>query len=267
MTMTSSVAQVTAHMGLRAPRAVLVVPGWDDWRSMAREGIHETTTVWGGAGFVVVPVASADVHPAVVAALRAYDPDCVAVPSFIADDDRQVFYQAQTAISTACSNYRAPMETGTSVASPTVGELWAPHFERRGEFTALTDVLQTSPGDVTIGANPALGGSLGVCAAARWGLAEPPSSEPADIDPQLRIRAILQLVSYSSDLKYLHGVSTRDFAIRDFLTDFDRTLFGLSGMYELGGDAPPVLVLGGWPGRLRARDGLGSNLWSRRLGA
>lgn len=68
-------------MGLRAPRLALLVPGWGDWHFMARNGIHAITQMWGGAGWLVVPVVSADVNPALLAALREYDPDYVAIPA------------------------------------------------------------------------------------------------------------------------------------------------------------------------------------------
>ncbi len=79
-------------MVLRAPCVALLVPGDGEWHSMARKGIHAITTMWGGAGWLVVPVASADVHPALLAALREYDPDQVAIPgakSFVARKDME----------------------------------------------------------------------------------------------------------------------------------------------------------------------------------
>lgn len=79
-----------AQMGLRAPRVALLVPGAGDWHLMARNGIHAISQMWGGAGWLVIPVESADVHPVLLAALREYDPDHVAIPaanSFVARDD------------------------------------------------------------------------------------------------------------------------------------------------------------------------------------
>jgi hypothetical protein len=48
--MTDSVLHLIASMGLRAPRVALIIPGWNDWKLMARMGIHAATTMWGGAG-------------------------------------------------------------------------------------------------------------------------------------------------------------------------------------------------------------------------
>ena len=67
-------------MGLRAPRVVYLVPAGQDWTFNAPLALSEVTRLWGGAGFVVVPVSAAEVHPALLAALRAYDPDHVVVP-------------------------------------------------------------------------------------------------------------------------------------------------------------------------------------------
>ena len=217
-------------MGLRAPRVVLLVPGWDDWHLMARNGIHAMTTMWGGAGWLVVPVVSADVHPALLAALREYDPDSVLIPaarSFVARADMPVLHDAQQVISTACANYRSPI--AKSVASAGVHDLWAPYFSTSGPgaLTELTDVADTSVGE-TIGANPALDGALGVCAAAKFGLSDAPTQPAAEVNAHLANRAIFQLLSHSNFVGSLVGVTTRDSAQGDFTTDFDRTTYGLS---------------------------------------
>src|ERR1700694_5137406 len=133
-----AISHVVAQMGLRASRVALRVPAFTDGHSMAHRGIHEVTSVWGGAGFVVVPVTSAEVHPAIVAALRAYDPDFVAVPDAnwsIAPENLATLSAAQAAISAACANYRSPI--AQSIGSPTMGELEDPLFSA-GERGALS---------------------------------------------------------------------------------------------------------------------------------
>jgi hypothetical protein len=246
----SDATHLIAQMGLRAPRVVLLVPGWGDWHFMARNGIHAITQMWGGAGWLVVPVASADAHPAVLAALREYDPDHVAIPaanSFVARQDMGLLHDAQQAISAACANYRSPI--ATSIASPTVGELWSPYFSTTGPgaLTELAVVADTSVGQ-TIGASSAVGGPLGLCAAAMFGLSEAPSRQSVNIDAQLRNRAVHHLLSYSDTFNFtsLVGVTTRDQAQGDFTTDFHRTTYGLSGVAESGPeDRPPALVVCG----------------------
>lgn len=251
--MTDSVSHPIASMGLRAPRVALVVPGWGDWKLMARQGLHAVTTMWGGAGFVVVPVPSENVHPAVIAAVRAYDPDSIVVPpgnSFVARADYQRLCTAQEALSSGSSNYRSPVADATSVASPTVGQLWSAYFSADnpgGALAAVEDVVPMAAGAKPIGANPALGGSLGLYAAIRWGLSEPPAAQSTNIENQLRNRAIFELLSVRQrPVGYLHGVTTRDHAIGDFATDFARTVFGLTGVIESGpSQSPPALMVWG----------------------
>ena len=57
-----------------------MVPVTKDWHRTAMHGMHAVTSVWGGAGFVVIPVGPVGVHSAVIAALREYDPDSVLMP-------------------------------------------------------------------------------------------------------------------------------------------------------------------------------------------
>ncbi len=102
-----------------------------------------------------------------------------------------------------------------------------------------------APG-ATIGASPTLGGSLGLAAAARWGLADWPTGNDADIDPRLQGRAVYRLASYDPSSAELAGVTTRDQAEGDIATDFDRTLFGLMPVHEAGlAEDPAVLVVWG----------------------
>ena len=248
--MTEPISHVIASMGLRAPRVVLVVPGWHDWTLMLRAGIHAATTMWGGAGFVVVPVPAGDLHPAIIAAVRAYDPDSFPEGnSFVTRDEYPQLYAGQDALSAACSNYRGPIADDADTAAPGRGRLWASTFSTSGPgaLTPINDVLPPIEGAETVGANPALGGALGVHAAMRWGLSDVPSAEPADIDVQLRKRAVFELLSgRDSMFGSLEGITTRDRAIGEFPTDFARTLFGLDSVYEIGpGEQPPALFVWG----------------------
>jgi hypothetical protein len=246
-----TITHLIAQMGLRAPRVALLVPGAGDWHLMARNGIHAITQMWGGAGWLVIPVASTDVHPVLLAALREYDPDYVAIPaanSFVARADYDLLHDAQEAISAACANYRSPI--ATSVASPDVGDIWEPYFSTMGSglLTILSDVVDPSIGQ-TIGASPAIGGPVSLSAAAKFGMSEPPTQPIANIDVQLRNRAVVHLLSDSSNpmnLSSLLGVTTRDRAQGDFTTDLSRTTFGLSSVFEHGPEnRPPALVVCG----------------------
>jgi hypothetical protein len=245
-----TITHVIAQMGLRAPRVILLVPGWgDDWHFMARSGIHAITKMWGGAGWLLVPVESADLHPALLATLREYDPDHVVIPaakSFVAREDMPLLHEAQQAISTACANYRSPI--ATSIASPDARHLWSPYLSSTGPgaLTELSEVADTSAG-ATIGASPTVAGPLGLSAATMFGLPEAPNRQASQVDAQLRNRAVFEILSHSfNTASSLVGVTTRDQAQGDFTTDFHRTTFGLSGVRENGPvSQPPALVVCG----------------------
>lgn len=68
-----------ATVGLRVRRVALLFPAVDaSWRQWARLALRQCTRVWGGGGFVLVPYdESGVIHPDVVAAVKAYDPDDV----------------------------------------------------------------------------------------------------------------------------------------------------------------------------------------------
>ena len=192
-----STGQVIAHMSLRATRVVLLVPEGGDWKLMARKGIYAINEYWGGAGFVVVPVTTSDVDPAVLASLRAYDPDLVVVPPAdhtIAVSDREMLERAQEAISAACSNYRSPNADSVSIAQPKAANLAEPYLHESGliPVTRLNRVTQEQEVISTVGANAAVGGSLGLAAAYRWGLSTWPDSgqQEEHVDDALARRAI-----------------------------------------------------------------------------
>lgn len=69
----------TVHMALRAPRVAIRVPVNENWRSMFALAMATAGQLWGGAGFIYVPFSTQDgsVHPAILRALRAYDPNYI----------------------------------------------------------------------------------------------------------------------------------------------------------------------------------------------
>lgn len=243
--------QVTAVMGLRAPRVAYVVPCGQDWHANTRVALHEITRLWGGARFVVVPVSSATVHPALLAALKAYDPDHVVVPSAsspitVAAADRPWLHGAQKAISAACSNYRSPIASGASVAAPSTGQTEPTYLTERGmmPLTAIDLLAEQSPSDQPVGASPQLGGALGVAAAATWGLSDFPNDSQSQVDQTLLRRAIWRWVR--GDLgDPLEGITTRNTAEGQFRTEFDRTRFGLSDVCEIGFNQSSTLIVWG----------------------
>lgn len=65
------------RMSPRAPRVAIVIPGGAGWRYWARLALHGASRTWGGAGFVLVPHQQGTVHPRLLHAAGAYDPDYV----------------------------------------------------------------------------------------------------------------------------------------------------------------------------------------------
>jgi hypothetical protein len=64
-------------MTLRPSRTVVVFDGGDQWTYWAKRALYLSGQVWGGCGFAVVPHRDGQVHPALLRACRAYDPDFV----------------------------------------------------------------------------------------------------------------------------------------------------------------------------------------------
>jgi hypothetical protein len=245
--------QVIAHTSLRAHRVVLLVPGAHDWKLMARQAISVITSYWAGAGFVVVPVASDEVHPALVAALRAYDPDMVVVPPadsplVVASEDREALHAAQEAISAACADYRIPTTEASAYVQPDFSALVEPYLSESGmiPLTPMSLIVDASDSEPTNGARADLGGALGLAAAARWGLTDWPTGEDTDTDSQLQGRAVWRLASYDRSSLGLRGVTTSDQAEGATKTDFERTLYGLMSVYESGlSETPAALIVWG----------------------
>lgn len=218
-------------------------------------GMHVLSTTWGGAGFVVYPAATQDVHPALLAAFREYDPDAVLVPPGswpMSQADRTAIMAAQIAISAQCSNFRSPIANEQSVASPSPSDLWEILFEHgkpgSGRPTALDDAMNPRPPGITIGVNPAVVSSIGLAAASRWGLPEPPTPGSRDVDPAILRRAVRRLASSTFDPTNLTGITNRDNFEGTYATDLALTLCGLEGAQGWGpGRADAVVVWGDEP--------------------
>lgn len=245
--------QVIAHTSLRAHRVALLVPGTHDWKLMARQAISVITSYWGGAGFVVVPVVSGEVHPALLTALREYDPDMVVVPAadsplVVTPEDRGALQSAQEAISAACADYRLPTTQASAVLQPSFSALVEPYLSESGmmPLTPMSLIADASDTEKTNGARADLGGALGLAAAAKWGLTDWPTGEDSEIDFNVRGRAVWRLVSCDRSSLGLAGVTTRSDQEGDSKTDFSRTLFGLMPVYEAGSaETPAVLMVWG----------------------
>lgn len=243
-------SNVVAHMQLRAPRVALVVPVTSDWHRVAMHGIHLLTTAWGGAGFVVVPTHKGHVHPAVLAALREYDPDSVLAPpaDLLTPKLADAVHRAQQTISAACANHRAP--GGTAIAHPAFSELsdiWFPTggTAGAGDVTPVAALSDARASGQAIGANPALSGSLVLAAASRWGLGKPPATGKVGVADLAKKSAVVRLSSGDQSAKGLDGVTTRDSLDGAYETEFARTLVGLEGIQSRGPQRSDCLVVVG----------------------
>ena len=68
------------RLGLRAPRVAVVFNGAAaHWHFFARLALWQSTHMWGGSGFILVPHVGGVVSPAMLRASVAYDPDYVVV--------------------------------------------------------------------------------------------------------------------------------------------------------------------------------------------
>jgi hypothetical protein len=125
---------VVATMSLRAPRVALLIPVDQDWQQMSMRAIQAFCLTWGGFGFLVIPVEHKGIQPALLQALREYDPDAVLMPEFgfIDEAHRPDLVDAMQAISANCSNYRMPLVDDTSVASPSQDGLWQSIYTHMG---------------------------------------------------------------------------------------------------------------------------------------
>lgn len=66
---------VSARVGLRAPRAAIRVEARGDWRSLFALAMSTASHLWGGYGFIYLPHGTGQLHPALARVLHVYDPD------------------------------------------------------------------------------------------------------------------------------------------------------------------------------------------------
>jgi hypothetical protein len=56
---------------------VIVIDGGPWWTYLARRALYRASSIWGGAGFAIVPHHAGRVHPVLLRACQIYDPDHV----------------------------------------------------------------------------------------------------------------------------------------------------------------------------------------------
>lgn len=73
----ASLSYAAVSMTPRPPRVVIVIDGGEQWSFWARRALFRAGQAWGGAGFAIVPHQNGEVHPVLLHACQAYDPDYV----------------------------------------------------------------------------------------------------------------------------------------------------------------------------------------------
>lgn len=203
--------------GLRPSRVAMVFDGGEFWSYHARRALHLANQVWGGAGYALVPHHDGVVNPAILKAVKAYDPDfVVAFPRSLEDiayldsldtssapsGSREL---AQLLAQTLNSRMLRPgdrqaRDTVASVCSPYCQSTAETHYEAikwfsgpSRDFPVAADVPGAETGHV-LACPPDWGGLVGAAVAAHAGVVEPPN--PAAVDPVLDPTTIARLTQW-----------------------------------------------------------------------
>ncbi len=260
----------------RAPRAAVVLPGGHGWQHYARRVLHEATRVWGGAGAVLVPHTAGTVHPRLLSAVAAYDPDYVllAQPTIgeleamspgllpIAGEDGQPLEVKQRA---------APIESSGDQTLPTVGDdearqavidacspyrRWDADGQQWDEEyhwwsggppgQALTSAVALgADGTAAVSVRPDAAGDAALALTARYGTFHRPSpaASGAACDPDDEARTVLWLLSESSSGRPPAGMLTGDLDAAP--SAFQAGSVGLTWVGGIGARRLPTLVVAG----------------------
>ncbi len=194
-------------MCLRPPRVAVIFDGGEGWHFWARVALYACTKFWGGEGFVLIPHNNGTVHPTLLAAARAYDPDYVvtlqrtvraieqAMPGALnlldSEDkrwegaardqlieqtgDRPIMWgadeQARKRVAEVCSSHRRRHTSDETGWDEHV--TWIAASGDTAHLTKAADITDNST-DICLSAPPEWGGVLGVAVAARCGAVEEP---------------------------------------------------------------------------------------------
>lgn len=132
---------------LRPPRALLAYEANEHWQAGARASIRAASRWWGGAGAAVLPYSLAEPttpSPAVLRAVRGYDPDLLCWVYTSAEDLAPAEYQAL--VDEAVAGGKTPLEAAEAAqatplgawAEPTgllqLAEAWFAHRQPYGDY-------------------------------------------------------------------------------------------------------------------------------------
>lgn len=257
--MTSNFTFALARVSMRAPRVAIVIPGGEHWDYWVRLALYASSRCWGGQGFVVVPHDDGSVDPALLQAIRIYDPDYVVrlgatvghleevEPGSITFqiDDGPLDDDARSRLLAQVRNDILDDET-TELAREAVTEACTPYRQSLtgrhdpSESTFLLTVTEETPGIPSIDdlhgldEGPMLScptewaGPLAVAAASRSGFRQPPTQgqEPGLDDGAKRdlARWLLELPGGRPPFDMVwHPAATTSVNPGDLPSAFDRT--------------------------------------------
>jgi hypothetical protein len=263
----------TVKRSLRPSRVAMVFDGGEFWSYRARCALHLANTIWGGAGFALVPHRDGAVNPLLLEAVRAYDPDFVVTVPRSGED---IVYLDQPYNSGALRGSREYVELladalsarhlvpGDVQARDTVASVCSPYFQSRDDVQrestrsfpeASMDFPRAStvPGAETghvLSCPPNWGGVIGAAVAAHAGVVEPPNPAAAepDLDPTAIARLTQWLIGGSSaelpmELVWFPTVATSIFPHEAPLAH-QRTLAGLRSIYQGFTGTQALVVIG-----------------------
>jgi hypothetical protein len=68
---------VPVSYSMRAPRVAIVVPTYEPWQFYATAALNEAKSIWGGAGFILIPHDEGKITLPFLRLINAYDPDYI----------------------------------------------------------------------------------------------------------------------------------------------------------------------------------------------
>ncbi|MFI7468647.1 hypothetical protein [Nonomuraea sp. NPDC049646] len=258
----------TLRMCLRPPRVAVVFDAGERWHFWARFALYACTKFWGGEGFILIPHNNGTVHPALLAAARAYDPDYVvtlqrtvrtieqAMPgalSLLDSDGKRSEGTARDQLIEQAGDMPIPWEADEQ-ARKRVAEVCSSHRRRHvsdetgwdehvtwiaanGDSPHLSKAadIPGNPTDVCLSAPPEWAGTLGVAVAARCGAVEEPQlgAEPG-LDESVFRRLVSWLMDPDGGLGTLppdivwHPAAASSVDPGSLPTAFERTKHGLT---------------------------------------
>ncbi|MTE17031.1 hypothetical protein [Nocardia aurantiaca] len=276
--------------GLRCARVAIVFDGGPHWSYWARRALHLASQTWGGTGFVLVPHQQGRVAPALLRAVRAYDPDYVVTYrselvdfeyfspgalKLLAEDGSaltgvarwnalagshidmaptEIDEMARDQVAAVCSTYK--------LATAEVSSEDVQQYGHRAEDFPATVRMPGLAVDNCVQAPPSWGGLLGVAVASHAGSLDAPN--PAAGEPELDDGNLAQLTRWLMGTGSLppESLARRPLdgaGFSDLGRAWDYTTTGLTGVVRMRDSSESALVVVGDT----AEDFALARLWQR----